>query len=82
MNLALRSLRVPGYSPEAVAELAITLALAVNRHVHKSYIKVRENNFSLVGLTGVNFHGKTAGIIGMERSVLQCAGSAVDLVCA
>lgn len=59
-ELGITVLRVPGYSPEAVAELAITLALAVNRHVHKSYIKVRENNFSLVGLTGVNFHGKTA----------------------
>ena len=57
-------LRVPGYSPEAVAEHAMALALAVNRHIHKGYIKVRENNFSLVGLTGVNFYGKTAGIIG------------------
>ena len=66
-ELGITVLRVPGYSPEAVAELAITLALAVNRHVHKSYIKVRENNFSLVGLTGVNFHGKTAGIIGTGR---------------
>ena len=45
-------LRVPGYSPEAVAELAMTLALGVNRHLHKSYIRVRENNFSLNGLTG------------------------------
>lgn len=57
-------LRVPGYSPEAVAEHAMALALAVNRHIHKGYIKVRENNFSLVGLTGVNFYGKTAGIVG------------------
>ena len=69
-------LRVPGYSPEAVAELAITLALAVNRHVHKSYIKVRENNFSLVGLTGVNFHGKTAGIIGTGK-----IGAAMCRIC-
>lgn len=60
-------LRVPGYSPEAVAELAMTLALSVNRHVHKSYIRVRENNFSLSGLTGVNFYGKTAGIIGTGK---------------
>ena len=45
-------MRVPGYSPEAVAEHAITLALAVNRHIHKSYIKVRENNFSLVPRSG------------------------------
>ncbi|MCI8465721.1 MAG: 2-hydroxyacid dehydrogenase [Lachnospiraceae bacterium] len=60
-------LRVPGYSPEAVAEHAMALALAVNRHLHKSYIKVRENNFSLVGLMGFNFHQKTAGIIGTGK---------------
>jgi len=60
-------LRVPGYSPEAVAEHAMALALAVNRHIHKGYIKVRENNFSLVGLTGVNFYGKTAGIVGTGK---------------
>lgn len=60
-------MRVPGYSPEAVAEHALALAFAVNRHIHKAYIKVRENNFSLVGLTGFNFKGKTAGIIGMGK---------------
>ena len=60
-------MRVPGYSPEAVAEHALALAFAVNRHIHKAYIKVRENNFSLVGLTGFNFHGKTAGIIGTGK---------------
>lgn len=69
-------LRVPGYSPEAVAEHAITLALAVNRHVHKAYIKVRENNFSLVGLSGVNFYGKTAGIIGTGK-----IGAAMCRIC-
>ncbi len=45
-------MRVPGYSPEAVAEHALALAFAVNRHIHKAYIKMRENNFSLIGLTG------------------------------
>ena len=60
-------MRVPGYSPEAVAEHALALAFAVNRHIHKAYIKVRENNFSLMGLTGTNFHGKTAGIIGTGK---------------
>ena len=60
-------LRVPGYSPEAVAEHAMALALAVNRRIHKAYIKVRENNFSLVGLTGMTFCGKTAGIVGTGR---------------
>ncbi len=60
-------MRVPGYSPEAVAEHALALAFAANRHIHKAYIKVRENNFSLMGLTGSNFHGKIAGIIGTGR---------------
>ncbi len=60
-------MHVPAYSPEAVAEHALALAFAVNRHIHKSYIKVRENNFSLIGLTGFNFRGKTAGIIGTGR---------------
>lgn len=69
-------LRVPGYSPEAVAEHAMTLALAVNRHLHKSYIKVRENNFSLNGLTGINFFGKTAGIVGTGK-----IGAAMCRIC-
>lgn len=60
-------MRVPGYSPEAVAEHALALAFAANRHIHKAYIKVRENNFSLMGLTGTNFYGKTAGIIGTGK---------------
>ena len=60
-------MRVPGYSPEAIAEHALALAFAVNRRIHKAYIKVRENNFSLVGLTGTNFFGKTAGIVGTGR---------------
>lgn len=60
-------MRVPDYSPEAIAEHALALAFAVNRKIHKAYIRVRENNFSLMGLTGVNFHGKTAGIIGTGR---------------
>lgn len=69
-------LRVPGYSPEAVAELAMTLALGVNRHLHKSYIRVRENNFSLNGLTGINFYKKTAGIIGTGK-----IGAAMCRIC-
>ena len=69
-------LRVPGYSPEAVAEHAMALALAVKRHIHKGYIKVRENNFSLVGLTGVNFYGKTAGIVGTGK-----IGAAMCRIC-
>ena len=68
--------RVPGYSPEAVAEHAMALALAVTRRIHKSYIKVRENNFSLVGLTGMNFYDKTAGIIGTGK-----IGAAMCRIC-
>ncbi len=60
-------MRVPDYSPSAVAEHALALAFAVNRKIHKAYIKVRENNFSLVGLTGQNFKGKTAGIVGTGK---------------
>ncbi|MDO5345888.1 MAG: 2-hydroxyacid dehydrogenase [Lachnospiraceae bacterium] len=69
-------LRVPGYSPEAVAEHAMALTLAVCRRLHKSYIKVRENNFSLVGLTGINLHGKTAGIVGTGK-----IGAAMCRIC-
>lgn len=69
-------LRVPGYSPEAVAEFAMALALAVGRRLHKSYIKVREHNFSLTGLTGVNFYGKTAGIVGTGK-----IGAAMCKIC-
>ncbi len=69
-------MRVPGYSPEAVAELAMTLALGVARRLHKAYNKVRENNFSLVGLEGINFHGKTAGIVGTGR-----IGAAMARIC-
>lgn len=72
----IRVMRVPGYSPEAVAELAMTLASSVNRHIHKAYIRVRENNFSLQGLTGTNFYGKTAGIIGTGR-----IGAAMARIC-
>lgn len=70
-------MRVPGYSPEAVAEMAMTLATAVNRKIHKAYIKVRENNFALSGLTGMNFYGKIAGIIGTGK-----IGQAMARICA
>ena len=51
----IRVLRVPGYSPEAVAEHAMALALAANRKIHKAYVRVRENDFSLGGMLGRNF---------------------------
>ena len=75
-RFGIRVFRVPGYSPEAVAEHAMALALAVNRHLHKAYVKVRENDFSLGGLMGMNFHGKTAGIIGTGK-----IGAAMARIC-
>ena len=63
----IRVMRVPGYSPEAVAEHAMALALASNRRLHKAYNTVRENDFSLSGLMGFNFYQKTAGIIGTGK---------------
>jgi D-lactate dehydrogenase len=60
----LKVVRVPAYSPEAVAEHAFALILTLSRKTHKAYNRVRENNFSIEGLTGVNIHGKTVGVIG------------------
>jgi D-lactate dehydrogenase len=56
--------RVPAYSPQAVAEHAVALILTLNRKTHKAYNRVRENNFSLERLVGFNLYGKTVGIIG------------------
>ncbi|SHO63181.1 2-hydroxyacid dehydrogenase [Algoriphagus zhangzhouensis] len=56
--------RVPVYSPEAVAEHAFALLLTLSRKTHKAYNRVRESNFSLEGLTGFNLHGKTFGVVG------------------
>lgn len=59
--------RVPAYSPYAVAEHALALMLTLNRKTHKAYSRTRENNFSLQGLTGFDMHGKTAGVIGTGK---------------
>lgn len=63
----IRVLRVPAYSPYAVAEHAIALLLTSIRRIHKAYIRSRDFNFSLTGLTGFDLHGKTVGIIGTGR---------------
>jgi len=60
-------LRVPAYSPHAVAELAMTLLLSLNRKVHKAYNRTRDFNFSLSGLVGFDMIGKTIGVIGTGR---------------
>lgn len=72
----IKVMRVPGYSPEAVAEHAMALALAANRRIHKAYVKVRENDFSLGGLMGMNFYEKTAGIVGTGK-----IGAAMARIC-
>ena len=59
--------RVPAYSPYAVAEHAVALLLALTRHIHKAAARTRDFNFSLVGLTGFDLHGKTAGVIGTGK---------------
>ncbi len=56
--------RVPGYSPYAVAEHAVALMLSLNRKIHKAYYRIRDGNFSINGLIGFDMHGKTAGVIG------------------
>lgn len=60
----LRVVRVPAYSPDAVAEHALALILTLNRKTHKAYNRVREGNFSLKNLIGFDIHGKTIGVIG------------------
>ena len=60
-------LRVPSYSPEAVAEFAMAMLLTVNRYTHKAYNRTREFNMSLNGLMGVDLYHKTAGIIGTGK---------------
>ncbi len=59
--------RVPWYSPYAVAEHAVALMLALNRKIHRAYWRTRDGNFSLHGLMGFDMNGKTAGIIGTGK---------------
>ncbi|MCX2742994.1 2-hydroxyacid dehydrogenase [Mangrovivirga sp. M17] len=63
-NKGIAVVRVPTYSPQAVAEHAMALILTLNRKTHKAYNRIRESNFSLERLTGFDIHGKTVGIIG------------------
>lgn len=73
-QLALPIVRVPEYSPFAVAEHAVALVLALNRKIHRAHARVREWNFSLDGLVGFDLHGKTAGVIGTGRIGRAIAG--------
>ena len=65
--LGLAVVRVPAYSPHAVAEHAVGLLLTLNRKIHRAYNRVREHNFSLSGLVGFDLHGKTVGIVGTGK---------------
>lgn len=60
-------LRVPAYSPYAVAEHTMAMLLTSIRRIHKAYIRTRDFNFSLAGMTGFDLHGKTVGVIGTGR---------------
>jgi D-lactate dehydrogenase len=66
-RLGITVMRVPGYSPHAVAEHCVGLILALNRKIHRAYNRVREGNFALNGLLGFDLHGKTVGVVGTGR---------------
>ncbi|MDN3684594.1 NAD(P)-dependent oxidoreductase [Vibrio sinaloensis] len=66
-ELGLQVVRVPAYSPEAVAEHTVGMMMCLNRRLHKAYQRTRDANFSLDGLVGFNFHGKTIGVIGSGK---------------
>ena len=66
-QLGITILRVPAYSPYAVAEHAMAMLLTSIRRIHKAYIRTRDFNFSLNNMTGFDLHGKTVGIIGTGR---------------
>ncbi|WP_341963016.1 2-hydroxyacid dehydrogenase [Pseudomonas sp. RC10] len=63
-RLGISVVRVPAYSPHAVAEHAVALILALNRHLHRAYNRTRDGDFTLHGLTGFDLVGKTVGVVG------------------
>jgi D-lactate dehydrogenase len=66
-RLGLTVVHVPHYSPHAVAEHTVALMLALNRHLPRAHNRVREGNFSIEGLLGFDFHGKTVGLAGLGK---------------
>lgn len=80
----IKIVRVPAYSPYAVAEHAMALLLSLNRKIHRAYIRVRDFNFNIVGFTGFDLHGKTAGVIGtgkIGRAFIDiCHGFGMDVL--
>lgn len=77
-------LRVPAYSPYAIAEHAMGMLLMLNRKLHKAYIRTRDFNFSLSGLVGFDLHGKTIGIVGtgkIGRTFIDvCSGFGMNML--
>ena len=69
----IKVVRVPAYSPHAVAEYAVTLMLTLNRKVYRSVYRTREGNFKLNGLLGFDMHGKTVGLVGLGRIAKELA---------
>lgn len=63
----IKVVRVPAYSPNAIAEHTVALMLSLNRKIHRAYFRTRDANFSLNGLMGYNLNGKTAGVIGTGK---------------
>lgn len=84
-ELGIAVARVPAYSPEAVAEHAVGLMMTLNRRFHKAYQRTRDANFSLEGLVGFNFYGRTAGVIGTGKIGLAAIrilkGLGMDVLC-
>lgn len=84
-KLGMRVVRVPAYSPHAVAEHTLGLLLALNRRLYRAYNRVREGNFSLQGLVGFDIHGLSIGIVGTGRIGQEVArvfkGLGCDLLC-
>jgi D-lactate dehydrogenase len=66
-RLGLNVAYVPRYSPHSVAEHAVALMLTLNRRTHRAYARVREGNFSIEGLLGFDFNGRTVGVIGLGK---------------
>jgi D-lactate dehydrogenase len=66
-RLGISVVRVPAYSPHAVAEHTLALILTLNRKIHRAYNRVREGNFALEGLLGVDMHGLSVGVVGTGR---------------
>lgn len=66
-ELGLTIVRVPAYSPYAVAEHTVGLILALNRKLHRAFARVRDHNFELTGLLGFDLHGRTVGVVGTGK---------------